>query len=79
MLVLVILSGAKDLKFYSEHAQGNKSEMFRFAQPNKPQLTLPWQPADSGDLKGPVRNHQLMFVILTKALSFRLEWRNLAC
>jgi hypothetical protein len=32
MLVLVILSGAKDLKFYSEHAQGNKSEMFRFAQ-----------------------------------------------
>jgi hypothetical protein len=79
MLVLVIQSGAKDLKFHSEHAQGKKSEMFRFAQHDKPELTVPWQPADSGDLKGSVRNRQLMFVILTKALSFRLEWRNLAC
>jgi len=42
MLVLVILSGAKDLKFYSGHPHGNKSEMFRFAQHDKPQLTVPW-------------------------------------
>ena len=42
MLVLVILSGAKDLKSYPEHAQGNKSEVFRFAQHDKPQLTVPW-------------------------------------
>ena len=42
MLVLVILSGAKDLKFYLGHAQGTKSEMFRFAQHDKPQLTVPW-------------------------------------
>ena len=29
---LVILSGANDFQFHSEHAQGNKSQMFRFAQ-----------------------------------------------
>jgi hypothetical protein len=49
VLVLVIQSGANDLKFHSEHAQGKKSEMFRFAQHDKPELTVPWQPTDSGD------------------------------
>jgi hypothetical protein len=44
MLVLITLGGAKDLKSYSERAQGNKSEMFRFAQHDKPQLIGNRQP-----------------------------------